>query len=316
MRYLKVTKAEVLREKYKYIIGWGAGGEYKKYCLNPTFLDYLVDTGKKGAGQIGAIVNGVKVSDTDEIKGLAQYWDNCLIVIYPNIEQEILSSVYQVFPNDVDTIVGRLVDFNNENRSYATSFEDCIMLGIMQKLNMDNFSYMDIGVCHPVVRNNTYLFYERGNKNGVLVEPNVEMCNLAKCYRPNDQLANCGASADHEDKELTYYFDNNNPGLNTFSREVAEQRGMSENTISIPVKNINKIIADNFTDYPNVLDIDTEGMDYEILCAIDFEKYPIDVICAETNGNESFVKLMDTKGYKQYARTKENTIFIKKNIDI
>lgn len=311
MRYTKKTKVEELRKKYEYIVGWGAGGEFRKYYEGRTFLDYMIDSGEKGRGRVGQYINGLKISGIDAIEHLAKESNSLLIVIYPNIEQEILNSIHTVFPESVDTIVARLLDYGDKTRTYSTNKEDNLMLEAIEKMGIKDFSYMDVGVCHPVVRNNTYLFYEMGNVNGVLVEPNVSMCNLASVYRPLNKLVNCGAAPDDKTDELLYYYDTNNPGLNTFSKDVAEKRNMLSNVLKITVKNINAIIRENFEAYPNILDIDTEGMDYEILEGIDFEEFPINIICAETNGDIRFYNLLHKYGYKVYAETKENTIFIK-----
>lgn len=314
MRYINKTKVEELRNKYEYIIGWGAGGEFRKHYVGRNFLDYIVDSGEKGKQRIGQYINGLKVSDINEIESLSKYSDSTLIVIYPNIEQEILKSIYTVFSDSVDTIVARLLDYGDEVRTYSANKEDILMLEAVEKIGIKNFSYLDIGVCHPVVRNNTYLFYELGNTNGILVEPNVSMCELARIYRPLNMLVNCGASSDEKTSELVYYYDENNPGLNTFSKEIAKKRNMLLNSVKIPVKDINEIIKENFETCPNILDIDTEGMDYEILEGIDFIKFPIDIICAETNGDIKFYDLLGKYGYIVYAETKENTIFIKEGI--
>ena len=85
---------------------------------------------------------------------------------------------------------------------------------------------------------------------------------------------------------------------------------MLSSSLTIPVKNINDLIADNFKLYPDILDIDTEGMDYDILSAINFKEFPVRIICAETNGDRKFSDLLGAYGYKRYGETKENTIFI------
>ena len=60
-------------------------------------------------------------------------------------------------------------------------------------------------------------------------------------------------------------------------------------------------------------------MDYEVLKSLDYNKYPIPVICAETCAfSETHIKpkermiedLMLSKGYLVYADTYINTIFV------
>lgn len=54
-----------------------------------------------------------------------------------------------------------------------------------------NIDYIDVGANHPTDISNTYLLY-RNNYNGYLIEPNPELCNLLKVFRPKDKVLNIG----------------------------------------------------------------------------------------------------------------------------
>lgn len=307
MRIIKKTMYQDLRKKYDVLIGWGAGVEFQKY-YNPMLLklDAVIDGGNKN---IGTIKNGILIQGIEAVGQYAEH-DSVLVIIYPNIENEIILQVQQLLPK-ADTIVARLLDIEGQENTNSADREDSIMYQyIMSKYS--EFSYLDIGVCHPVVRNNTYLFYERGQHEGVLVEPNAEMCRLAQEYRPDNKILNVGAAPLYTEEKLTYYYDSQHPGLNTFLKEVAESRKMEKNYIKVPVVDINTIIEKNFKTYPNILDIDTEGMDYQLLDAIDYEAYPIDVICAERGKGIS--KLMEQKGYILLEATYENEIYVRRSL--
>lgn len=304
MKYIAKVDYRELRKRYSVIIGWGAGIEFQKY-YDHRFLNYdhMID----GAGRnIGNTRNGILIQD---IGVLAQYRDSdsLLVVIYPNIENEILPQIGKLLPK-ADTIVARLISIKGKSASYSADEEDRFMLDYITS-KYDNFSYIDIGVCHPVVRNNTYLFYENGFTDGVLVEPNVEMCSLAAEYRPLNKIVNVGASPDLSAEELNYYYDPMHPGLNTFRKDVAMRRGIEQNCKKVPVENINSILADKFKTYPNVMDIDTEGLDYMLLLHLDFDKYPIDLICIESSAGDQIQKLMLEKNYRLLKKTGENEIY-------
>lgn len=305
MRLKEKQDYKRLRKQYKTVIGWGAGVEFSKFYEHTTYqFDHMID----GEGRnVGKIINGIVVQGVDAIR---QYHnqDSVLIVIYPNIETEILRQVEVLLPG-ADTIVARLLDAEGRASSYAADREDLIMLAYMKE-RYKEFSYMDIGVCHPVVRNNTYLFYEDGFHNGVLVEPNMQMCELAQEYRPLNKVVNLGALPREGADELAYYYDPFHPGLNTFSEEVAQKRGMNHNVRMIATKDINAIIAENFETYPNVLDLDTEGMDYNLLRRLDLVKYPINLICVEDSAGGRIGKLLTQRGYKLLTKTNENEIYV------
>ena len=305
MRYLQKEEYAGLRRRYAVIIGWGAGAEFQKYYEhNILGFEHMID----GAGKnVGKAINGITI---ESVEIVAQYKeaDSVLVVIYPNIENEILTQISEVLPK-ADTIVARLLDIEGRKTSYSANNEDAIMLDYISARHTD-FSYIDIGVCHPIVRNNTYLFYEKGFSNGVLVEPNIEMCRLAAEYRPLNKVVNMGAAPEPTKDDLTYYYDPLQPGLNTFCHDVAIHRGMERNFRKVPMKDINTIIADNFAAYPNVLDLDTEGMDYGLLAHLNFEKYPIDVICVENASGGRISKLLFEKVYRLLDTTEENEIYV------
>lgn len=305
MKYIQKVEYAELRKRYSVVIGWGAGVEFQKYYV-PDILkfDHMID----GAGRnVGKVIHGIAI---ESVEAATQYkdTDSVLVVIYPNIENEILMQISEVLPK-ADTIVARLLDIEGRKTSYSANNEDVIMLDYLSS-RYDDFSYIDIGVCHPIVRNNTYLFYEKGFTNGVLVEPNTEMCRMAAEYRPLNKVVNLGAASEPTDEELTYYYDLLHPGLNTFRKDVAVQRGMERNFKKVPMRDINTIMAENFGSCPNVLDLDTEGMDYELLAHLDFEKYPIDVICVENSSGGRTGKLLRERGYRLLDTTEENEIYV------
>lgn len=307
MRYLQKEKYTGLRDKYSTIIGWGAGVEFQKYYDHEILkFDHVID----GAGRnIGQMINGVVIQDVEAVRQY-QKSDSVLVVIYPNIENEILMQVQEVLPQ-ADTIMARLIAIEGRRSTYSADGEDRIILDYM-KSRYQKFTYMDIGVCHPIVRNNTYLFYENGLTRGVLVEPNLGMCDLAREYRPLNRIVNFGASPADDSGELTYYYDPIHPGLNTFLEDVAVRRGMQHNSMKIPMKNINTIIDESFETYPDVLDIDTEGLDLELLKHLDFERFPVKLICVEAYGGEGIRKLMEERGYELFRVTTENEIYVLK----
>jgi hypothetical protein len=115
------------------------------------------------------------------------------------------------------------------------------------------------------------------------------------------------------------------PTLNTFSESEArryEETGKHQivRIDKIPVVTTHDIFRDHFGDSaPDFLTIDVEGLDFEILDSIDFDKYRPVVVCVETltfSENKSEQKLPETiellksAGYMVYADTYINTIFV------
>ena len=210
---------------------------------------------------------------------------------------------------------------NYSKDSFSQAGEDLIIDFLFQTVGISKPVYLELGTNNPYFGNNTYLFYLRGAK-GVLVEPDYSEIPLIQKLRSKDKILNIGVGLINQKEADFYIFET--IGLNTFSREEAEIRqktGKNKiiNVIKVPLKSINEIIAENFDTYPDFLSIDIEGLDLSVLKTLDFNKYPIPVICAETcTYSENHIKPKDystiefmlSKGYFVYADTYINSIFV------
>ena len=313
MRHLHRVSINELRETYDLIVGWGNSPLElaRRVTALDIRLDYIINGEKLG---IGKVICGATIVPPEYFMEMRE--KRILFVIFTNLETLLLRQITQLYP-EADTIVSRLVDIPEAYRghTYARGFEDVILLDLVKRLHFPkDFPYMDIGVCHPVVRNNTYLFYESGYTKGVLVEPNPEMLDLAADYRPLNKRINAGAGT--EEGMLHYVRTRNGgkAGLNHFKRE-GEIVDTEEFVIDeLPVYEINDILENMCDETPWVLDIDCEQMDLEILRHMDLEKFPIKIICAERDKDRQMYALLAERGYVHFADTQENLIYIRKDV--
>ena len=205
--------------------------------------------------------------------------------------------------------------------SYSQAGEDAVIDFLLQQVDLYWPRYLELGSHHPISCNNTYRFYGRGAR-GVLVEPNRDIIPTIKRIRPGDTVLNIGVSEVDMVEQDFYTFEISQ--LNTFNKKEAYLREKSgtykiQSIVKLPTKSINTIIKENFTNRPDLLSIDIEGLDYIVLRTLDFDKYPIPIICAETceysenhikGKNMDIGKLLRTKGYFVYADTYINTIYV------
>lgn len=110
-------------------------------------------------------------------------------------------------------------------------------------------------------------------------------------------------------------------GHSTFIEKSAQQKineGYECKKIEVPVVNINKVLLDNFQKVPDLLELDIEGLDYEVLESWDENRFPIKIVLMEVSesGGEMIESLMIKKGYKCFATTMENAIWIRNEIKI
>lgn len=316
MKYTCHTNIDDIRPKYDHIIAWGGGALLSlNYWPEIVQAEFIVDGSGKNAGKIfrGTEVRAPKELETVEGK--------CLVVIYTIYEKQVLEQIQQC-EWDVDTVIFPLLRIGMEHcTSYAKNGED-VMLGILLRyLDIRELSYLEIGVCHPVMRNNTFLLREHierlgGTCVGVLVEANPLWWNLIEEYRPKDQLLKCGVGDMEETKKLYIFPDL--LGHTTFLKSQADEKkcsGIEYREEPVKVRRINDILKMSFDRVPDLLALDAEGMDFTILNTWDHELYPIGIVVAELDADEGgkILSLMDEKGYALYARTMENGIWIRKD---
>jgi FkbM family methyltransferase len=207
--------------------------------------------------------------------------------------------------------------------SFAQQGEDLAVMSLFETLRVARPSYIDIGAYDPVIGNNTYLAYLMGSK-GVLVEPNPALTMRLKQVRPRDTVLNVGIGVTDQ-KSADYYvmaFDQEN----TFSKEHADElvrlRGPSalKKVIQLPLVNINSVLRDNFDKAPDFFSIDVEGMDLEILRAMDYGRFRPKVFCVETSELETgalemdIVNFLKDKHYSVRGGSFVNSIFVDDNL--
>jgi FkbM family methyltransferase len=208
--------------------------------------------------------------------------------------------------------------------SFSQSGEDLIVLGLFWLLGVEQPIYLDIGSNDPVILSNTYLFYRRGC-SGVCVEPNPVLAALIKKKRPRDFVLAAGVGAGSAaDAATSNFYLLTDHVMSTFSREEADRLVKSgtqkiEKVIEVPLWTTAKIIDTHLSRCPDLVSLDTEGLDYQILSAFDFSRFRPPVFCVETlsvTPGAGETKLVDTidlmlaRRYLVYADTHINTIFV------
>ncbi len=196
MMYVKHVKFQDIKHKYKYIIAWGDGPIFRTNYRSDYFQpDYIIN----GCGKnIGTTYQGLEIKDEDSLAGLS---GKILIIIYTIYESQILKQINKYNKGNIDTIICDFLDIDLNHgilaeHIYSKNCEDLIVLNLIRNIGISSIRFLEIGVCHPVFRNNTYLlneqFSDRSNYRGVLVEANPLCWDLIQKYRSNDMLLKCG----------------------------------------------------------------------------------------------------------------------------
>jgi hypothetical protein len=206
--------------------------------------------------------------------------------------------------------------------SFAQAGEDVIVNFLFAHLKVTEISYLDIGAYDPILINNTYFFYKQGHR-GVLVEPNVAMCEKLRAVRPQDTTLEAGIGIEEAPGEADYYV-MSEPSWNTFDKAEAEHQArvtggkvFVKEVRKMPLVPVNHVIEKHFGGKaPAFVSIDAEGWHFKILKSIDYTRFRPKAICVETlvSGEHGTMPeipaFMKAQGYEPRGGSFVNTIFV------
>jgi FkbM family methyltransferase len=209
-------------------------------------------------------------------------------------------------------------------RSYAGSAED---LFAAKFFDSRNGFYVDIGAFHPKVASTTYLLYRRGWR-GLNIDLDAAKIALFRRVRPRD-ISVCAAVKGSESGTATVYrVDRDRLGSMTsldeaFSRRRAAEFGWTLEEATVPVRPVNDILAEHVPVRDgkpvaiDFLNIDVEGIEHEILGALDFSRFAprcamVEIVAEsiEEIAAHPVTQLMRAKGYVPAAWLNPTVMFI------
>ncbi len=207
------------------------------------------------------------------------------------------------------------------SETYAQQNEDLIvealLMPVLRRLGRPPASifYFEIGANHPFQTSNTYLFYRKHGAKGVLVEANHILALQLKASRPEDEVVEAAVSARH-DETITFH-----------QCDISELSGLNEahihsfgknapvHQVTVANLHINGLLERYASRQIDYLSIDVEGVDFEVLGALDFNRFrPYLIQCEPSEhfipgASDKLAALMEAKGYFLVARTDINLIF-------
>jgi len=213
----------------------------------------------------------------------------------------------------------RLYLLKRGNRYFSQEGEDIILQRIFEK-KQKGF-YIDIGAHHPFRFSNTYIFYKRG-WYGINIDATPGSMKLFKKFRKGDVNLEIGIA---NKESIMKYYAFNEPALNTFDEALAKSRdGVGGykivEIVEVKVMPLKKILEEYLPANTEIdfMNIDVEGMDFEVLKSNDWNKYRPKVLLIEvipantiedllTNPISVFLK---EKGYSLFAKCFNTCIFV------
>lgn len=208
--------------------------------------------------------------------------------------------------------------------SYSQHGEDMVLMSLFERLGIKSPSFLDIGANHPLICSNTALLRERCASTGVNIDASPDVIDIFNKMRPEDTNVNVGVAGCSG--TMTFYRIDNTSGRNSFSLPAIEsvlsahpQLKLQDKT-QVPVLTLDEVV-DRFCSgqFPDLLSLDAEGLDFEILSACTFTSRP-KILCVETlsglGENEvEMDELVKSKGFRKVIQMHANGIFIDQNLD-
>jgi len=183
--------------------------------------------------------------------------------------------------------------------------------------NKKNGYFIEVGAYDGMYMSNTYLLEHKYDWKGICVECNpLHFSNLIK-NRPH--CDNCDYGVYHSDDNVLSFIDDDTGGCSGFVETNSHTHILHKKVIEVKTKTLTTILdmynAPHFIDF---LSLDTEGSEFDILNAHDFEKYTFGYICVEHNFIEKnrikIRQLLESKGYIFYRENHVDDDYIHQSI--
>jgi FkbM family methyltransferase len=172
---------------------------------------------------------------------------------------------------------------SEQEECYSQEGEDLVAARLLG--DRENGFYVDVGAHHPMRHSNTYLFYRRGWR-GINIDATPGSMAEFQRLRPRDINIERLVASESSSRRF-YVF--NEPALNTASDKLARERP-AENAQYRVDREIElrsctlASLLDEFMPRDTTIDlmsVDVEGLDLDVLCSNDWERYRPNLLLVE-----------------------------------
>lgn len=201
---------------------------------------------------------------------------------------------------------------------YSQAGETLFIRQLLQKSNKDGGFFIEVGANDGKTVSNTFGLVKNG-WSGLSVEANPNVfVRLEKNLRKFPKVKTVCLAVAPERGVVKLFFGKDDPQglLSTISTESSEwfEKHRSDSYVEVPGVPLTELLDEQAA--PLILDllvIDAEGMDYEILLTLDFNKYRPKLIVTEDYElkNEAKFKVLEFAGYSFARRVGCNTFWVK-----
>jgi len=187
--------------------------------------------------------------------------------------------------------------------------------------NRNKGTYLDVGCFHPTKFNNTNMLYRSG-WSGINIDLNPLTIDLFNFIRPRD--INVCAALSNKNKKTKLFYHHDLSSQNTLSPNHVKWMEGHFRLKNLGVRNIKTKKLKDILNYHSVkkidfLNIDIEGVEYEVISSINLNKFKVQVICIEILeynkiqkiNKRKIIKYLKKNNFKKVTKIRENYIFKK-----
>jgi FkbM family methyltransferase len=181
----------------------------------------------------------------------------------------------------------------------------------------ENGYFVEVGAYDGLYMSNTYLLEYKYKWKGISIECNPTHFNKLIKNRPHSNV--CRYAVYSEDDKIMNFIDDDDGGCSGFVDTNSHTHILHKNTIQVKTKKLSTILEKfNAPKFIEFLSIDTEGSEFDILNAHDFDKYLFGYICVEHNfidtNRKKIRELLESKGYIFYRENNVDDDYIHESI--
>lgn len=212
-----------------------------------------------------------------------------------------------------------LKDLVSYKKSFSQDGEDMALQAWFEGKKGYKGFFVDVGAHHPARFSNTLFFYKKGWR-GINIDPTPGSMRLFNLLRGRDVNLEIGISSS---TGILKFFCFNDPALNTFDVQLAEQRNTGkpyfvEKTVDVPLSPLSEVLKKHVPKGQKIdfISIDVEGLDLMVLQSNDWDNYAPDFVLVEDvkfsiedPTNSEIYLYLQAKGYKIVAALRRTIIF-------
>jgi FkbM family methyltransferase len=315
-------------EKGSNIVVYGAGVVAQDLIHQAQLLKYcnIVAVCDKRFDKIGT-VRGIQVVAPSSLSAL-QY-DKIVIAAKARFDESIRKDLYDMgvtsskmvscIVDGKECIVHKTAISPWGRLSCSYHCEDMIALWTLRALGVEKFSYMDVGGYDPWEGSNTALMY-LGGMRGIVIDASSSAVEKFRKERPEDTSIRCLIGKQEGEME---FYELDRGGLSTANSNLFENYDVwlqqSAKRVTLPCRTLDSIVEEYAGGvYPEYLDVDVEGLDFEVLSACHFSADTPYIICAEIKEPYCTLRQMSEmllhKGYALYFVSGDDAIYLKQGL--